>query len=626
MSASQLQISSRLGTGLRLALPAALAATILWLPSHTPLGMVNGFFYIPLVMSGLLFRRPGAALLLAAIACAISLFAFATQPTAPFTPQVAMVHQVMRMTTIWLTALLVFSNRKSFLRLATAQARLQQLVSGLNIGEWDWDVLADRLTWSPRYCEMLGLPAQDPASYREVATRLHPDDVDPVAAHMRAHLEEHLPFNIEYRLRRQNGNYAWIHATGQASWDDKGRAVQIVGSAQDITERKLAEERFQKIVDFAPYPIIVIDNEGAILLTNRQAETLFQYSRDELERKNVELLIPRRFRSLHPAHRHHYFTSQASHVQETRPMGLGRELFALRKDGSEVPVEIGLIPISDVLASYVLCTIVDITARVAAEAQTRRFQDDLKRQVAERTAQLAASNRELEDFAYAASHDLKTPLRAINHTSLWLMEDLEEHLTSETREHLNLLRSRVENMEKLLDGLLEYARIRHSGVADSSETVAGDVLLRDILSLLAPPATFQITVEGAFSKASFQRMPLQQVLMNLIGNAIKHHDKPAGRISICLSDTGPTYSFAVCDDGPGIPKRLQAKAFRMFQTLKPRDNAEGSGMGLAIVRKHVESAGGQLTLESAPGSGCIFRFTWPKPVSRPALAVSEALV
>jgi signal transduction histidine kinase len=167
-------------------------------------------------------------------------------------------------------------------------------------------------------------------------------------------------------------------------------------------------------------------------------------------------------------------------------------------------------------------------------------------------------------------------------------------------------------MEKLLDDLLEYARINDPGEANSSETLRGDTLMHEIIGLLAPPEGFHITFAGPFAQTQLHRMPLQQVLMNLIGNAIKHHDKPVGNISVTIEDTGPEFAFTVADDGPGIAKKFHERAFKMFQTLKPRDQVDGSGMGLAMVRKHVATVGGTLSLESEENAGCVFRFTWPK--------------
>jgi two-component system sensor kinase FixL len=225
---------------------------------------------------------------------------------------------------------------------------------------------------------------------------------------------------------------------------------------------------------------------------------------------------------------------------------------------------------------------------------------------------LQAANADIEDFAYAASHDLKAPLRVIDNAAKWLEEDLQEHLTGENRENMTLLRGRIRRMEKLLDDLLEYSRIGRSTDEHRYELVSGDALMENILALIAPPAGFMVTVSPGVTEVQFHRMPLQQILMNLVGNAIKHHDRSEGNIEVTLEDCGPHYVFAVKDDGPGIPAQFHAQVFKLFETLKPRDQVEGSGMGLAMVRKHIEVSGGKIELESSAGNGSTFRFTWPK--------------
>jgi PAS domain S-box-containing protein len=241
----------------------------------------------------------------------------------------------------------------------------------------------------------------------------------------------------------------------------------------------------------------------------------------------------------------------------------------------------------------------------------RKFNEDLEQQVTDRTAQLKAANEELDKFAYVASHDLKAPLRAIHNSAKWLEEDLAEHLTGETREHLNMLGGRVKRMEKLLDDLLEYARIGRSTDHRYAETIKGDLLMEDLLALLSLEG-FTVEVSPSFANIEVCRMPLQQILMNLIGNAIKHHHRKTGKIAVTVEDDGDFYAFAVKDDGPGIGAQFHDQIFEMFRTLRPRDQVEGSGMGLAMVRKHIEMGGGTLRLESSPGRGSTFRFTWPK--------------
>jgi len=265
----------------------------------------------------------------------------------------------------------------------------------------------------------------------------------------------------------------------------------------------------------------------------------------------------------------------------------------------------------------------DITARKEAE---REVEKNL-REAAQRSAQLQAVNRELEEFAYVASHDLKAPLRVIDTCSRWVEEDLKDHLSGETRENMALLRGRVKRMEKLLDDLLQYARIGRVTDARYTETIAGNTLIGNILELLAPEG-FEVKVSPTFAAIQVHPMPLQQVLMNLISNAIKHHDKPTGRIEVTVEDRGPMFAFAVQDDGPGIPVQFHERIFQMFQTLRPRDRVEGSGMGLAMVRKHVEVFGGTLNLESEEGKGSTFHFTWPKEqhVRGPAGAANDSLL
>jgi two-component system sensor kinase FixL len=239
-------------------------------------------------------------------------------------------------------------------------------------------------------------------------------------------------------------------------------------------------------------------------------------------------------------------------------------------------------------------------------------------------AELERSNRELDEFAYVASHDLKAPLRVINNASRWLEEDLGPHMSEGDRENMTLLRGRVQRMEKLLDDLLEYSRIGRSTDDRYNEIVNGQELMENILLLLSPPAGFEVRVAPGFADISVKRMPLQQALYNLIANAIKHHDKTEGIVEVSVADEGDHLRFTVRDDGPGIPPRFHAQVFKMFQTLKPRDQVEGSGMGLALVKKMVDHVGGELALDSEEGQGASFSFTWPKEPQIGAVAQVKA--
>lgn len=507
----------------------------------------------------------------------------------------------------------ITERRRADAALAASEERYDLAVRGMSVGLWDWNVKADSLYWTPKLLDILGV-AEDQFEPRFEAfeSRLHPQDRERAMAALNAHLRGEAPFDVDIRVRRQDGEYRWIHSTGQASWDENGRPARMVGSVDDITESYRAEERFRLIVRLAPYAIIMSDQAGRILLTNHETERLFGYDADELKALKIEDLLPERYRGRHPSLRSGFFGEPRKIDPQARAMGPGQDLWALRKDGGEVAVEIWLIPMETDEGMRVLSAVIDVTQRRQIEDERRRMNEVLESRVAERTVELARANHELEEFAFVASHDLKAPLRVIHNAAKWLEADLEPHLDDESRENLALLQGRARRMEKLLDDLLDYSRIGRKFDAAYSETISGDELMQDVLGLLAPPKTFAVKVDAAFAKIRTSRMPLQQILYNLINNSIKHHHKGSGSVEVSVVVEPERYTFAVKDDGPGIPERFKSDIFKMFQTLKPRDQVEGSGMGLAMVKKQVELFGGELELESVEGDGATFRFTWPR--------------
>ncbi|MBD2347153.1 ATP-binding protein [Anabaena subtropica] len=258
-------------------------------------------------------------------------------------------------------------------------------------------------------------------------------------------------------------------------------------------------------------------------------------------------------------------------------------------------------------------TIVDISQRKQTEITVEERAKELIRVntiLVQTTTLLQQRNQELDQFAYVASHDLKAPLRAIASLSEWLEEDLADKLPKENQHQMQLLRGRVRRMEGLINGLLEYSRIGRVHTELTSVNV--DSLLKEVIDSLQPPATFQIEIQPEMPTFFTKKVPLQQVFANLIDNAIQHHSRTDGRVKISVRDLGKYYEFSVADDGPGIPLEYQDKVFVIFQTLEPRDRKENTGIGLAIVKKIVETEGGFITLKPVSGPGSTFCFTWPK--------------
>jgi GAF domain-containing protein/two-component sensor histidine kinase len=251
-----------------------------------------------------------------------------------------------------------------------------------------------------------------------------------------------------------------------------------------------------------------------------------------------------------------------------------------------------------------------LVAGVAAQAAVAMDNARLFREAQKLITQLDESNKELDQFAYVTSHDLKAPLRGISTVSQWLEEDLGEALTDTTREQLGLLRSRVQRMEGLINGILAYSRAGR--VRSKPELVATDKLIAEVIELCAGPPDARVEVAPGMPELRSERVPLEQVFLNLIGNAFKHARRADPHVRIGVREVGDDFRFSVSDNGPGIAPEFHERIWGIFQTLEPRDSIEGTGIGLSVVKKIVESKGGRVWVESQEGAGAAFHFTWPK--------------
>jgi PAS domain S-box-containing protein len=360
---------------------------------------------------------------------------------------------------------------------------------------------------------------------------------------------------------------------------------------------RLSERRYRAIVEWIPQMVWATDSHGSHFYYNRR---WYEYT----GLSEAESLGFGFTNALHPDDRERTLESW----QRAWSLGESYEIeYRFRCHDGSYHWFIGrALPITDADGNIVewvgTCTDIDEQKRAAEHLRKR------SEALAQMTAALQERNRELDQFAYVASHDLKAPLRGISHLSQWIEEDLGEQVTPEIREHLGLLRGRVNRMEGLINGLLQYSRVGRT--AGTLEKVNVAELLEDVIDLLAPPADVQIELVGAFPTLQTERLPLSQVFSNLIGNAIKHHTSPHILIRVSAEQQGIGYRFAVSDNGPGIAPQFHERIFTIFQTLSPRDTLESSGLGLSLVKKIVEHRGGKVWLESSEGQGATFYFTW----------------
>ncbi len=352
-------------------------------------------------------------------------------------------------------------------------------------------------------------------------------------------------------------------------------ATDLAQSHQDTATR--LTDRFENAVD----GLFTLDKHGDIQSYNKACQDIFGYTAREAAGKNFNLLIPE------------------ISLTEPETMGATTEVTARHSNGLFFPVEVSINSLSIRGHEVFSGTVRDITPRKEAEMVIQTAMHDLKQ-----------SNDDLEKFAYIASHDLKSPLRAIDNLSAWIEEDIGKNLDAVNADRLKKMRGRVSRMERLLDDLLHYSRATHK--EHPPEPITAKNLVRDISKTLNIPNSFTLNIDETLNDIIVSRMPVKQVFHNLINNAVKHHDKENGQIIISGRDLGAYFEFTVADDGPGIHPNYHNKIFEMFQTLRRRDEVEASGMGLTIIKKIVQRSGGQIHVKSTPGHGCSFIFTWPK--------------
>jgi PAS domain S-box-containing protein len=374
---------------------------------------------------------------------------------------------------------------------------------------------------------------------------------------------------------------------------DEGKFV--LAAIVDISERKRAEERFRVAVEAAPNAMVMINPEGSIILVNAQTEKLFGYSREELLGTTIEMLVPERFRQQHPAYRKDFFACPRS-----RAMGAGRDLYGLKKDGAEIPVEIGLNPFTTEEGTFVLAAIVDITERKRAEEALKKTAEDLAR-----------SNTELQQFAYVASHDLQEPLRAVAGCVDLLRQRYEGRFEGPADQLMEHAVDGAMRMQTLISDLLAYSRL---------DTRGGSFQLFDSGNAFqAALSNLQVSIEERNAQITHDPLPtvfadetqLTQLFQNLIGNALKFHGERPLTVHTSVERRVNEWVFSVSDNGIGIEPDYYDRIFQIFQRLHTQREYPGTGIGLAVCKKIVDRHGGRMWVKSAPGVGSTFYFTLP---------------
>jgi two-component system, LuxR family, sensor kinase FixL len=406
---------------------------------------------------------------------------------------------------------------------------------------------------------------------------------------------------VELLLKRKDGTH--IHVEIRTHPVRVGGRDVVLGTARDVSDRRKAEaalrdseEKFKVIFEEAGEGIAYLDDGGRVLDSNKKVQEILGRSAEELAGKHLlELGI-----------------LDAGNIPEImgrlQQVLLGtREPLALcvtNKQGRQLHLECTASAVQCKGGSHhVVVLMRDVTeSRRAAEHQ------------AQLVRQLSEINQELRDFAHIVSHDLKAPLRGTRVLAEWLTADYQDKLDAQGKENLRLLNGRLNHMQNLIDGILQYSRV---GRAEENVTFVDlGQLLREVVENLDVPSCISMQIQPGLPTVQADATRITQVFQNLLSNAIKYMDKPQGEVRVMGEDRGDCWEFRVADNGPGIEQKYFERIFKIFQTLTPKDAYESTGLGLTLTKKIVELYGGRIWVESTIGQGSTFFFTWPKEIHK----------
>ncbi|SDM27694.1 PAS domain-containing sensor histidine kinase [Kriegella aquimaris] len=467
------------------------------------------------------------------------------------------------------------------------------------IGNWQWDTLIDKVQWSQNLYRTFELDQETiELKFDTYFSFVHPEDKEIVTQHFAKAANEKRFDSITHRIVTTTGKLKTIQLLGKVIANEKGEIIEMIGTCQDVTEIKMAEKKFKGLLESAPDAMVIVNEKGKIQLINKQSEKLFGYTPEELFDQSVEILIPTRFTPKHTAHRDGFF-----HSPKTREMGEGKELYGLKKNGEEIPIQISLSPLHTEEGLLVSAAIRDITKQKLAEHKLIEAKDNLE-VVAQK---LSDQNRQLADFTHITSHNLRAPVANLN--SLLEIYNYTEG-EAERKDLFNKFETVIQHLTLTLNTLVEALKTK---ISDSSEDLE-DVDLNQVLKNTKEILSGETLKSGAiitsdFSKISnirYNKIYLESIFLNLVGNSIKYKSderKPEILISSFIEDGKVVLKFS--DNGLGID--LERHGHKLFGLNKVfHRHPDAKGVGLFLTKTQIEAMGGAISAASEVNVGTTF--------------------
>jgi len=480
--------------------------------------------------------------------------------------------------------------------LRESEAKYKALFTGAPDGMLVADLQTKQFRYAnPAICRMFGYTEEE--FLRIGVADIHPkESLDHVLSEFEAQVRGEKTLAPDLPCLRKDGILFYANISGIAMVLD-GRKCNV-GFFTDVTERKQMEEKlrasenkYKTLLENLPQKIFYKDKNFAYVSCNEN------YARD-LEIKPEEIAGKTDY-DFYPKDLAEKYRADDKRIMESGKSEDIEEKYI--KDGQETVVYTVKTPVGDEQGSIIgiLGIFWDIMERKRAEEKEKKLLEEIE-----------STNRELKDFAYVVSHDLKAPLRGIKTLAGWLSADYADKLDEQGKEQMRLLSGRVDRMNNLINGVLEYSRVGR--IQEKQSLVDLNKLVPEVTDMIAPPENITITVENELPVIECEPTRITQVFQNLLSNAVKYMDKPQGQIKVGGIEENGFWKFSVSDNGPGIEEKFFEKIFQIFQTLAPRDSVESTGIGLTVAKKIVELYGGRIWVESKVGEGSTFFFTLPK--------------